>query len=227
MSRRYSHLVPVQHCKEKNVEETIERGERRTTFPNPAVSSHQLLLNATTDSTKQCNLSHLLNVYRPIPHRRYFQAPYSGPPSYATLAKRFSTDPSPVPYYQAKKVSEAIKRGQYVDIHDIGGPDPNDYDVLLTDMDFDTLKTEISEVGGIPYLQKATKYDAEEIVEEGIAMIFGTKKRVIFPAVVKNAKKDKAHWIYFVIDTCAPITYLSTQVNTFIYGNGMLLLTWL
>ena len=58
-------------------------------------------------------------------------------------------------------------------------------------------------------------------------MIFGTKNRVIVPAVVQNAKKNKAHWIYFVIDTGAPITYLPTHVNTFIYGNGMLLLTWL
>ena len=47
-------------------------------------------------------------------------------------------------------------RGEYVDIHDIRGPDPKDYDVILTDVDYDTLKAEISELGGIPYLQKAT-----------------------------------------------------------------------
>ena len=56
-------------------------------------------------------------------------------------------------------------------------------------------------------------------------MVFGKKHRMIFPAVVKNIKKNKAHWIYFIIDSGAPMTYLSSQVNTFIYGNGMLLLT--
>ena len=98
MSRRFSHSVPVPYYKlnhVNNVRETIERGERRTKFPNPAVSSHQLLLNAMTNSTKQCNSSHLSNVYRPIPYRRHFQAPYSGPPSYATLVQRFSTNPTP------------------------------------------------------------------------------------------------------------------------------------
>lgn len=115
-------------------------------------------------------------------------------------------------------------RGEDVNIHDVGGRNPKDFDVLLTDVDYDVLKAEISELGGIPYLQKATKYDAEKKIEEGTAMFFGPSYRVIFPAVVNNMV-NKAYWIYFIIDTGAPFTYLSTQVNTFIYGNSMLLLT--
>lgn len=224
LSRRSSHLVPVPYYKPKNVKnvgETIERGERRTKLPNPAVSSHQLLLNATTNSTKQCNSSYLSNFYRPIPHRRHFQAPYAGPPSYATLAQRFSTNPTPVLYYQAIKDSEAIKRKEYVDIHDVGGLNPKDYDVLLIDVDYNVLQGEISTLCGIPYLQEATKSDAGKKVEEATAIVFGPMHRVIFPAVVHNADKDKAHWVYFIIDTGSPLTYLSSQVNTLIYGNSM------
>ena len=224
MSRRFSHSVPVPYYKlnhVNNVRETIERGERRTKFPNPAVSSHQLLLNATTNSTKQCNSSHLLNVYRPIPYRRHFQASYAGPPSCANLAQRFSTNPTPVLYYQATKDGEAIKRKEYVYLHDAGGLNPKDYDVLLKDVDYNVLQDEISTLGGIPYLQEATKSDAVKKVKEATAIVFGPMHRMIFPAVVHNADKDKAHWVYFIIATGSPITYLSTQVNTPIYGNSM------
>ena len=74
ISKRCSHPVPVQYYKEKNVEDTIKRGKRLSMFPNLAVSSHQLLFNATTKppySKKHCslsNLSHLLNVYRLVPY---------------------------------------------------------------------------------------------------------------------------------------------------------------
>lgn len=37
----------------------------------------------------------------------------------------------------------------------------------------------------------------------------------------KKRDKEKALWVYFVIDTGSPLTYLSTQVNTLIYGNSM------
>lgn len=76
-------------------------------------------------------------------------------------------------------------------------------------------------MGGIPYLEKVTKFEAEKRLEEAIAMLYGTMHRVIFPAVVNHAEKGKAHWVYFVIDTGSPLTYLSTQVNTFVYENSM------
>ena len=158
ISKRCSHPVPVQYYNEKNVEDTMERGERPSTFPNPAVSSHQLLFNATTKpphSEKHCSLSDsspLPNVYRPVPNRPYLQIPYAAPPTYATLAKRFSSHPNPVRYYEAKKVDNAIERGQYVDIHDVGGLNPKDYDVLLTDVNYDILQGELLTLVGIPYL---------------------------------------------------------------------------
>lgn len=121
MSRRFSHLVSVPYYKlnyVKNVRETIERGERHTKFPNPAVSSHQLLLNATTNYKAMQFIS---------PSKRLPPNPISTTLSSSVrwtselchpLARRFSTNPTPVLYYQAIKDGEAIKRKEYVDIHD-------------------------------------------------------------------------------------------------------------
>ena len=122
---------------------------------------------------------------------------------------------------QAIKDNEAIKRKEYVDIHDVGGPNPKDYDVLLKDVDYHVLQDEISTLGGIPYLQEATMSDAVKKLREATAFVFGSMHRMIFPAAVHNADIDKAHWIYFLIDTGSPLTYLSSQVNTLIYGNSM------
>ena len=55
------------------------------------------------------------------------------------------------------KTEEDVARGASVDIHDIGGVDPNDYDVLIPDVDDHTLHHEISDLVGIPYLKEATK----------------------------------------------------------------------
>lgn len=115
-------------------------------------------------------------------------------------------------YYQARRANDAIRRGEYVDIHDVGGPNPKDYDVLISDVNYNILRGEVSVLGGIPYLQKATKTEAEIVLEEGQAMLFGPKLRVIFPAVVRN--QGSAYWIYFIVDTGSPLTYISTQVNT-------------
>ena len=66
-------------------------------------------------------------------------------------------------YYEAKRAKDAIRRGEYVDVHDVGGLNPKDYDVLLTDVNYDILRGEISVLGGILYLQKATGTEAETV----------------------------------------------------------------
>jgi len=60
------------------------------------------------------------------------------------------------------KAEENVARGTFVDIHDIGGVDPNDYDVLITDVNDHTLHNEISDLVGIPYLKEATKEEADK-----------------------------------------------------------------
>lgn len=66
-------------------------------------------------------------------------------------------------YYEAERANDAIRRGEYVDVHDVGGLNPKDYDVFLTDVNYNLLQGKISVLGGIPYLQKATRTEAETV----------------------------------------------------------------
>lgn len=92
------------------------------------------------------------------------QLPYTGPPSYDTIARRFSSDVvDPQAYLTRKRQQEAKNRGEFVDIHDIGR-DPNDY-VLITDIKHETLETTTAEELGIPYLSKATESQAKKVVQ--------------------------------------------------------------
>ena len=52
-------------------------------------------------------------------HVHNMQAPYSGPPSYETITRRFSTEPDPLAYFREKRQQEALQRGEVTDIHDI------------------------------------------------------------------------------------------------------------
>jgi hypothetical protein len=138
--------------------------------------------------------------------------PFSGPPSYATLAQRFSTsNPCPVAFFRLKAAKEASKRGQYVNIFDIGRVDPKDYDVLITDIDSNTLQSEISELVDIPYLKEATKDEADKTPIDIHGFVYGWTFRMILPCVL--GIQDKARWVFFIVDSGAPSTYISTQVN--------------
>jgi hypothetical protein len=141
------------------------------------------------------------------------QLPYSGPPSYDTIARRFSSSQiDPQTFFARKRQQEAKERGEYVDIHDIGGVDPKDFDILITDIDHGKLQHEIAEAVGIAYHLEATKEDANRIIEAGDCIIYGRNLRTIFPAVVA-CEMGKAHWVFFIVDTGSPLTYLSAQVN--------------
>jgi hypothetical protein len=143
------------------------------------------------------------------------QVPFSGPPTYDTIARRFSSHPNPVAFFVHKSQQEARDRGEFIDIHDVGGVDPKDFDILITDVNEGKLRSEIAEVVGIQYFAKATKAEANNVVEIGHGIIYGTKLRTIFPCIVSD--KDKAHWVFFVVSTGAPLTYLSSQVSAPIY----------
>ena len=99
-----------------------------------------------------------------------------------------------------------MERGEFDDIHDFSGPDPNHFDV-----DDSLLRSDISELVGIPYLKEATKDEANEMLETGSCLIYGQHSRLIFPCIV--GFEDKAHWVFFIVDTRAPFTYLSRQVS--------------
>jgi len=120
--------------------------------------------------------------------------PYTGPPSYTTIARRFSSDVDPQTYFTRKRQQDAKERGEYVDIHGIGGTDPADYDVLITHIKHETLETTISEELGISYLSKVTEAEAKKVVRVGNGYIYGRKDRTIIPFVV--SRKGEACWFF-------------------------------
>ncbi|KAH0612345.1 uncharacterized protein H6S33_010397 [Morchella sextelata] len=74
---------------------------------------------------------------------------------------RFSpSQVDPLAYFTRKRQQEAKERGEFIDIHDIGGTDPGDFDVLISDVDDEKLRGEVTEIVGIPYHAEATKEDA-------------------------------------------------------------------
>jgi hypothetical protein len=140
------------------------------------------------------------------------QVPFSGPPSYATLFERFSpSNPSPLRYFSQLEAEENMARGIFVDVHDIGPVDPKDYDVLITDIDDHKLHSEISDLVGIPYLKEATKEEADKVADSLRGFVYGRMFRMILPSVLKI--KDKAHWVFFIVNGGSPLTYISTQVS--------------
>jgi hypothetical protein len=137
--------------------------------------------------------------------------PYTGPPSYDTIERRFSSDNvDPHAYFTAKREQEAIDRGQWVDLHDIGY-EPEDYDVLFTDINHETLEKMIAEEVGIPYLSKPTVAEANEVVKVGTGYMHGKNRCTIVPFIVGH--REEARWVFFIVDSTAPYTYLSIRVS--------------
>lgn len=52
---------------------------------------------------------------------------------YSSKALFIQIDPQP--FFTRKREQQAQDRGDFIDIHDFGGMDPIDYDVLITDVD--------------------------------------------------------------------------------------------
>jgi hypothetical protein len=157
----------------------------------------------TSQQTLRALCGHL---YRPLRHplRRPLrrptgsvQAPFSG---YDTLTQHFSP--------------KATDSNGYVDIHDLdnaGDLELNNYDVRITDINERTLRTEISKALGIDYLAKATEADAKREIDAISGYLYGEGHRAMVPCVVSNG--NKAYWVHFLVDTGAPITFLSEKVN--------------
>ncbi|KAG0640739.1 hypothetical protein HOY80DRAFT_1116354 [Tuber brumale] len=108
--------------------------------------------------------------------------------------------------------SEAHGVQQFVDIHDIGGFNPKDYDVIISDVGVSQLKHEIADVAGIPYHLPASEQEANAVVKVGNCFTYGSNLHTMFPAVVTN-RSGKAFWVVFLVDTGAPKTYLSAETS--------------
>jgi hypothetical protein len=86
-----------------------------------------------------------------------------------------------------------------------------DYDVLSTDTYDDMVHSEISKLVGIPYLKEATKDEAGKVARELDGFLYGRKSRMIFPCVLSI--DDKARWVFFLVHSGSPLTYISAQVS--------------
>jgi len=153
------------------------------------------------------------------PHRMHsLHPPHSGPPSYDTIARRLSSDIIPEAYFNRKR-QEAYAHSEYGYLnfkYDIRVPDPKDFDVLISDVDDEKLRHEITEIVGIPYHSVAKKKEAKKEIEIGDCYLYGPSYRTIFPTVV--AREGRAHWVFFIVNSGAPMTYLSAQASTRICG---------
>ena len=95
--------------------------------------------------------------------------------------------------------------------------DPNDYDVLLTDITTNVQRSEFSEIAGVPYLGVPPEDEAEKVVRIGDAFNYGTKKpRLIFPCI--GCFNGNARWVFFIVISGVPLTYLSAPVRAPSYG---------
>ena len=113
----------------------------------------------------------------------------------------------------------------YVDIHelrDISDLEPNNFDILMTDVNEKTLQTEISRVFGIDYLAEATEDDAMREVDAIDGYLYGDGRRAMVPCVVSNGDGDKAYWVHFLVSTGSPATFISKKVNAPTYAESIL-----
>jgi hypothetical protein len=93
--------------------------------------------------------------------------------------------------------------------------EPNAFDVLITDINENTLQTEVSKVFGMDYLANASEGDAKREVDTIDGYLYGEARRAMVPCVVGNG--DKAYWVHFIVDTLSPWTFVSEKVNNLTY----------
>ena len=84
------------------------------------------------------------------------QPSYAGNPTYETIARQLPSQTDPQRYFISKRQQEAMSRGAFVDIHDVG-IDPKDYDVLISGVKYEALETRVAKELGIHYLSKAAE----------------------------------------------------------------------
>ena len=82
---------------------------------------------------------------------------------------------------------------------------------MISEVDNRTLRSEISERLGIPYLGKATEDGASRVVKYIDSYLYGYKSHPILPCVASSSSETR--WVFFIVDTGAPATYLSPQVS--------------
>ncbi|PUU77261.1 hypothetical protein B9Z19DRAFT_1065997 [Tuber borchii] len=88
---------------------------------------------------------------------------------------------------------------------------PNPHEVLISDVQHETLETTIATELGITYLSKVPQDVQSKVIHKAYGYFYGPNDRAIIPLPVIS--KDKALWVFFVVDSGSPNTYLSAQVS--------------
>jgi hypothetical protein len=119
-------------------------------------------------------------------------------PSPCTSALRQIPKPSPLEvgfqrHFESIRAQEARARYETLDNNDIGY-DPASFDVSITDVTDETMKTTIAEETGIQYLSNASKADARIKGQVGESYLHGPNRRAIIPLVVSHA--GSARWVF-------------------------------
>jgi len=92
---------------------------------------------------------------------------------------------------------------------DPGAMSPNKYDILLTDVNEEDLKTEISTFLGSKYLSETSPLSSPQPTIHGI--LYGIYNRSFLPLVVA-VRKSPSVVVHFLFDSGSPFTYLSEEV---------------
>ena len=64
---------------------------------------------------------------------------------------------------------------------------------------------------GILYLKEAKKDEANKEIETARGFFYGEMSCMVFPCVLGG--EGKAHWVFFIVDTGAPLTFISIQAS--------------
>src|SRR5579862_2164159 len=109
---------------------------------------HNLSHNRLHDS-----ISTLPCYPRQVPRLHDNSVLYSGPLSYAALARRFSSKPNPASFFVRERADVARGNRNFVGIHDAGSADTKTTITLITDADNGMLHTRISKLVSILHLK--------------------------------------------------------------------------
>lgn len=132
--------------------------------------------------------------------------------TYDTLIQARAGFPTRMACVMKRKAKEAREKGEWIDIHDYVPCAPGKYDTVVSNVNDGMLRTEVSEILGISYLGQAAEDDAKKVVKCIDGQLYSPRCHPIIPCV-DRAYSGEARWVFFVVDTTAPVTYLSPQVS--------------
>ena len=87
---------------------------------------------------------------------------------------------------------------------------PELFDILLSDVDEDLLRNDVSKALGSDYLSETPHLTTPHYTVEGI--MFGQHSRILFPLVLRSLNKPSSIVVHFLYNSGSPFTFLSEEV---------------